>query len=121
MNEVIHQADNDFKGFLHRVEDGSLNEKDVSFIHSGCLDRLSQRKKDNILSMSCPLSWLAALHGLMGMPGHLVTDLAPKQENSGLTMPSELLSPLSYDPLLRCCATWLCPSLKPWPSSKAEG
>ena len=50
MNEVIRQADNDFKGFLHRVEDGSLNEKDVDFIHSCCLDRLSQIEREQFKS-----------------------------------------------------------------------
>ena len=50
MNEVIRQADNKFKGFLHRVEDGCLNGDDVDFIHYCCIDRLSQKEREQFKS-----------------------------------------------------------------------
>jgi hypothetical protein len=45
MDEVIRQDDPIFKGFLHRLGDGSMNLDDVELIRSRCLENLSMEEQ----------------------------------------------------------------------------
>ena len=45
MDEVLRQNDPDFLQFLNNMRNGTLEENDVQFVYSRCLDKLSPTKK----------------------------------------------------------------------------